>query len=131
MTWSRHSRRIEPITRSAYGFCHGLTGLQITSATPIPATRRTERVSADAISISEQPPWRRVIRKRLDDLLHGPVRRRMLGDVDVDDASASVGQQDQYEQQATDHRRDREEVHGHDRGQMIGQERSATLVTVG
>jgi hypothetical protein len=27
MTWSRHSRRIDPITRSAYGFCHGLAGL--------------------------------------------------------------------------------------------------------
>src|SRR3981189_595684 len=25
-TWSRHSRRIEPISRSAYAFCHGERG---------------------------------------------------------------------------------------------------------
>ena len=26
MTWSRHSRRIEPISLSAYAFCHGERG---------------------------------------------------------------------------------------------------------
>jgi hypothetical protein len=30
---------IEPIRRSAYGFCHGLNGLDLTSPMPMPATR--------------------------------------------------------------------------------------------
>ena len=37
-TWSRHSRRIDPISRSAYGFCQGDLGAVSTSRTPIPRT---------------------------------------------------------------------------------------------
>ena len=39
ITWSRHSRRIDPINLSAYEFCQGLNGLDITSPMPMPATR--------------------------------------------------------------------------------------------
>ena len=35
MTWSRHSRRIDPIRRSQYGFCHGEPGAVATSLMPI------------------------------------------------------------------------------------------------
>jgi DNA-binding response OmpR family regulator len=34
MTWSRHSRRTEPIRRSKQGFCHGDRGAGITSSIP-------------------------------------------------------------------------------------------------
>jgi hypothetical protein len=54
----------------------------------------TKRVAVDAVPISEQPTWCRVVRERLDDLLSSPVRRRMLGDIDMDDAPALVGQED-------------------------------------
>src|SRR6266480_4878306 len=37
--WSRHSRRILPISRSAYGFCHGDRAVVVTSSIPILATR--------------------------------------------------------------------------------------------
>jgi hypothetical protein len=40
ITWSRHSRRIDPISLSAYGFCDGLDGLDRISSTPMPETRR-------------------------------------------------------------------------------------------
>jgi hypothetical protein len=33
--WSRHSRRSEPIKRSAYAFCHGDRGAVSTSRIPI------------------------------------------------------------------------------------------------
>jgi hypothetical protein len=39
-TWSRHSRRIEPISRSAKGFCHGLCGAVSSSRILMPFTRR-------------------------------------------------------------------------------------------
>jgi hypothetical protein len=38
-TWSRHSRRIEPMSLSAKGFCHGLWGAVSTSRIPMPSTR--------------------------------------------------------------------------------------------
>jgi hypothetical protein len=38
-TWSRHSRRIEPITRSTQAFCHGERDAVTTSVIPIAATR--------------------------------------------------------------------------------------------
>jgi len=39
-TWSRHSRRIEPISRSAYPFCHGERGDVGRSRMPIDRSRR-------------------------------------------------------------------------------------------
>jgi len=53
ITWSRHSRRIEPIRRSAYGFCQGLAGLRLDGlrrAAPADCRvrRETRRESADA-----------------------------------------------------------------------------------
>ena len=38
---STHSRRIEPMTRSTYGFCHGDLGAVTTSSTPSAAAFRT------------------------------------------------------------------------------------------
>ena len=40
MTWFRHSRRMDPINLSAYGFCHGLDGAVITSPMSILPIRR-------------------------------------------------------------------------------------------
>ena len=39
ITWSRHSRRRVPITRSTKGFCHGDRGAVTTSSMPIDKTR--------------------------------------------------------------------------------------------
>ena len=40
MTWSRHSRRIDPITRSATGFCQGALGAVITCRISMVLTHR-------------------------------------------------------------------------------------------
>src|ERR1700726_3334030 len=42
MMWSKHSRRMEPISRSTYGFCHGERGALITSSIPRPFVMATQ-----------------------------------------------------------------------------------------
>src|ERR1700685_3747153 len=42
MTWSKHSRRMEPISRSTYGFCHGERGAVVTSSIPMPFVMATQ-----------------------------------------------------------------------------------------
>jgi len=49
-----------------------------------------ERLAVDRVAIAQQPAGRRVIRKRLNDLLRGPGGRRMLRDVEVNDPPAVV-----------------------------------------
>ena len=46
--WSRHSRRIEPITRSTYAFCQGERGAVMTSVIPIASTRLQNSAPYDA-----------------------------------------------------------------------------------
>jgi hypothetical protein len=41
----------------------------------------------DAVSVAPQISWGRVPREGVDDLLGGPFRRGMFGDIEVDDAS--------------------------------------------
>ena len=45
-----------------------------------------KNVTVDAIAITDQVAWRRILRKRFDDLLGRPFSRRMRSDVEVDDA---------------------------------------------
>jgi hypothetical protein len=40
---SRHSRRMDPIRRFTYGFCHGRDGAETTAVIPMPATRWQNR----------------------------------------------------------------------------------------
>jgi hypothetical protein len=54
MTWSRQSRRIEPIRRSANGFCHGLRGAVRTSSICMPFMRWRKHVSVNRIAIAEE-----------------------------------------------------------------------------
>jgi hypothetical protein len=53
MTWSRHSRRMEPITRSTYPFCHGERGA--VRSWPMPMLPIVAWTAAKALSRS----WRR------------------------------------------------------------------------
>ena len=50
-----------------------------------------ERVAVGAVAVMEQEARGRVIRERLDDLLSGPLGRRDLCDIEVDDAAAVIG----------------------------------------
>ena len=47
-----------------------------------------EMFAVDAVAIAEEIAWRLVPGKRLYDLLGGPLRSRMLGDIEMHDATA-------------------------------------------
>src|SRR5215831_10473592 len=55
-------------------------------------------LTVDRVAVSQQVTWGRIPGKRLNDLLDGPLRRWMFGDVEMDDASALVRQQDEHKQ---------------------------------
>src|SRR5229473_1551415 len=82
---------MDPIRRSTNGFCHG-HDFGDTHA----SQSALERVAVDTVSILVQPPWRRVVRKRVDHLLSSPDRRRMSRDVDMHDAPTLVRQDDGF-----------------------------------
>ena len=50
MTWSKQSRRSEPISRSAYGFCHGDLAAVTTSSAPRPSIACRMKFSASTTS---------------------------------------------------------------------------------
>jgi hypothetical protein len=86
-----------------------------------------ERLTVDRIAIAQQPAGRRVIRKRLNDLLRGPGGRRMLRDVEVNDPPALMEKDDDDEQDSTRDGRYGEEIHRAQRRDVIREECSPCL----
>jgi len=64
----------------------------------------------DAVPVTQEIPRGLVPREGLDDLLGGPFRGGMLGDVEVDDAPSMMGQDDQDKEQRVPHRGDHQEI---------------------
>jgi hypothetical protein len=71
----------------------------------------SERLAVDGVAITQQPAGRRVIWKRLNDLLRGPGGRRVLRDVEMNDAPTVMEQDDKNEQNPTGDGRYSEEIH--------------------
>jgi len=57
--------------------------------------------------------------ERLDDLLGGPLGRGMLGNVEVNDSPAIVGENYEAHEPSEGDRRNREEVAGRGLGEMV------------
>src|SRR6516164_6041043 len=90
ITWSRHSRRIEPIILSTYGLLPWGTG---NSQDPLNSHRSNTILEAEAIwrvSVSERTARCGVLRKRLGDLLSEPNLRRVSRDREMDDSPSMV-----------------------------------------
>jgi len=68
-------------------------GQHFTDAHALHALPKSETV--DAIAIAEEIGRRGVVREGVDELLGGPGGGGMLGDVEVDDTPAVVGEHDQ------------------------------------
>ncbi len=83
-----------------------------------------EMISVDAVSITNQEPRRRIIGKRLYDLLSRPLGRRMGGHVEVNKHPSIMAKDHEGEQYAESSCRNREEVDGHDVLQVVVQKRS-------
>jgi hypothetical protein len=71
-----------------------------------------ELFSINLIAIPEQIAWRRVFRKRLKDLSRRPDRRRVRSDIEVDNLSSIMKQDDETVQDTKWHRVDSEEIDG-------------------
>jgi hypothetical protein len=118
---------MEPIRRSAYGFCQGLDGLEMTSEMPMLGDSASENITVDRVPVSQEPSGRAVVRKGFNDLLRGPHGRGVLRDGEVHDPATLVGEQHEHEQHAAGEGRHGEEVHRHQSGHVIGQKRSPGL----
>ena len=86
-----------------------------------------EHVTVDRVAIAEEIGGSRVVGERLHELLGGPRGGGMLGDVEVQDTAAVVGEHDEDEEDAEPSGGHGEEVERDQVSDMIGEERSPRL----
>ena len=86
-----------------------------------------EETAVNSVAVTNQKSWRFVIRKGFDDLLRGPFRRRMCGDVETNNAPTIMTQDDERKQEAKGRRWNSEEVDTNDVSEVVIQERSPGL----
>ena len=81
-----------------------------------------ELLAIDLVTVAQEVGRRGVVRERVHDLLGGPEGGGMLGDVEVDDAPAMVGEHDEDEQDAQARGGHGEEIDGDQVADMVGEE---------
>src|SRR5438445_4318237 len=86
-----------------------------------------EHVTVDRVAIAEEVGRGGVVREGVHDLLGRPGGGGMLGDIEVEDAPALVGEHNEDEEHPQASSRDREEIDGDQIPEVIGQERSPAL----
>ena len=110
MRWSRHSRRMEPITRSAIAFAFGArTGVK-TVVIPIAAALATKSPAVSPIAVADQEAGMRIPRRGRQDLPPHPRGVGMPGDVPVHNAAAIVADHEKDVEGLQGERLDGEEV---------------------
>jgi hypothetical protein len=107
--WSRHSRRIDPISRSAKPFCQGEADAIGLSRMPMARNRRDDG-AVDPIAISDHVSRGHVPRKSLGDLTCNPLRRRVGCDVNPNEISTIQPHDDERITQIEANGRDNEQV---------------------
>jgi hypothetical protein len=90
-----------------------------------------ERLAIDAVAIAEQVLRRGLIGEGVDDLLGGPGCGGMLGDVEMDDTPAVVGEHDEDEEDAEPSGGHSKEIDGDQVPDMVGEERPPGLRGLG
>src|SRR5215472_17146658 len=120
--WSRHSRRIVPISLSTYGSCHGDRGAvrlvpNAHSAPPLPEDR-----TIPSVPVPNKITRCTIPRERLDDLARNPLRDRICRHPERYPQSTSMTQNHKAIEQPERDRRQHEEVDCRDTIDMIGQE---------
>src|SRR5262245_59672546 len=88
---------------------------------------RCEGFTVDSVAVSNHKSRSAVFRKRVDDLLCGPCRRRILRDIEVDDAATIVRQDNEDIQDSQTNRRDFEEINRYQLSHMIAKKRHPSL----
>src|SRR3979490_1359991 len=126
MMWSRHSRRIDPISRSAKPFCQGEAGA-VLSRMPMARNRRVTTLPIDPIPIADEVTRSFIPRKCLRYLTCNPFCRRICCDVDPDQVSAAEPDDDEGIEQVETNSWNNEQVHGGDVRRVVTQEGSPSL----
>jgi hypothetical protein len=125
-TWSRHSRRIDPITRSTYAFCQERARRRSDLLNVHPGDGGCDTCE-DRIAIMQKIRGRLVVWEGVAKLLCGPGRCGMVGDGHVNDPSTRVREDDEHEEHPEGDGRHDEEVDGHDLARVVREERSPRL----
>src|SRR5882762_8206271 len=86
-----------------------------------------EHVTVDRVAIAEEIGRGGVVREGVHDLLGRPGSGGMLGDIEMEDAPAVVGEHDEDEQNAQARGGNSEEIDGDEVSDVIGQERAPRL----
>src|ERR1700738_2136784 len=124
MTWSTHSRRIDPISRSAKPFCQGEAGAVGLSRMPM---ARNRYAAIDPVAIADQVVRCLIPRKCLRYLTCNPLPRRVCCDVDPDEVSAVEPDDDEGIEQIETDGWNKEQVHGGNGGRVGTTERPTAL----
>jgi len=92
-----------------------------------PFNSRSEVLAVDSVAISNHVLWCAVVRKRLDNLLCSPDRGRMLSNIEVEDASTIMCEDNKNVQHAQLNGWHRKEIDRYQLTDMISQECHPTL----
>ena len=90
-----------------------------------------EGIAIDLVAIAEEVGRCGVVREGLHDLLGRPLRGRVLGHVEVDDASAMVGEHNKDEEHPQARRGHREEIDRDQVSDVVGEEGAPGLSSLG
>src|ERR1700676_4882556 len=126
-TWSRHSRRIEPISRSAYPFCHGERGDVGRSRMPIDRSLRMKTSAIGPIPVTDQIAGSLFPTACFRDLICDPFCSRMSCDAKPQNLSSAVPHDQKSIEQAKRDRWNDEQVHRGDAVGMIMKKRLPAL----
>src|SRR3984893_17433646 len=127
MMWSKHSRRIDLISRSAKPFGQGESGANRFVPNAHGSQSACDDGAIDPIAITDHVTRSIVPRKSLGDLACDPRRRRIGCDVDPDEISAITPYNNQGIQQFEGNGRDHEQVHGGNVRSMVSHKGSPSL----
>ena len=125
--WSTHSRRIDPISRSAKPFCQGEAGAIGLVPDAHGAQSACDDRTIDAIPVADHVARSFIPRECFCDLARNPFRGRMCCDADPDQLSAIQPHYDVGVEQVEANGRDNEQVHGGNVWRMVTQEGAPSL----
>src|SRR5262249_2037148 len=126
-TWSRQSRRIEPMSLSAYPFCHGDRAVIGRSRMPIARRRSDDDIAIDAIPVANDISWCLLPAVSVGQLTGNRLGTGGPGHIQSQKLTAGILQDQKPVQQPKRDRRDHEQIHRRDAVGMIAQKGLPTL----
>src|SRR3984893_7817375 len=127
MMWSTHSRRIDPISRSAKPFCQGEAGCGRLVPNAHGAQSARDDAAIDPVAIADEVVRGLIPGKCLRYLTCNPFRRRICCDVDPDEVSAAESDDGEGIEQIEADGRDNKQVHGGNVRRVVTQEGPPSL----